>query len=95
MVEFCPECRQPLPPAETINGVRLTKFKAELFHYIESHPGRTSTELAQYFYPDKLAMGGTVRSHIFQINELLSLADAGVQIHGGNYVGYRIKRSRA
>ena len=85
--EFCPECHQPL--SETIAGVRLPRFKARLFRFIESHPGQSSRELSLYFYGH--ASGDiAIRAHIFQIND--ALMNTAVRIRGDRFAGYSIER---
>lgn len=91
--QFCRECHQRLPAAEVIDTVRLTPFKAKLFRFVERQPGYTSTELGRHFYGSN-AKGDparAIRSHIFQINDLL--LDVGARIQGGQITGYHVVRS--
>ena len=83
----CPTCHQPLP--EVRFGVRLTRLKAMIFDVIKSRSSYSVTqqELQGIFELSSLA---TVRSHIFQINEMLE--HTGWRIKGGSkhHPGYRL-----
>jgi transcriptional antiterminator len=83
--EFCPQCHQPI--SQVVAGVRLPIFKAELFHFIESHPGQSSGDLAQHFSKRK----ETIRVHIWQIND--ELMDIGVKIRGSMFTGYYVEKA--
>jgi hypothetical protein len=85
--EFCPECHQPI--SHVVAGVRLTAFKAELFHFIESHPGQSWIELAQHFGKGP----HTVKAHIYQIND--ALMNTTVRIRGRQWSGYHVEKTRA
>lgn len=83
--EFCPQCHQRLA-GEIIAGVRLSNFKAELFHFIELQPGHTAPEIAQHF--EKTVV--TIRAHLYQMRE--ALMGAPVRIRGGQLTGYHIEK---
>jgi hypothetical protein len=88
--EFCPECHQPLSGL-VIAGVRLPKFKARLFQYIQTHPGQSSADLAEHFYTELNSNpAASIRSHIYQINE--ALLNTAVRIRGDHFAGYYIER---
>lgn len=86
----CPHCRQPL--TNLIEGVRLPKFKAQLFRHIDRHPGVSVNELAAVMYDgaERRFPVGSIRSHVSQINELLD--QTSVRILGKQYQGYHVER---
>jgi len=86
--EFCPECHQPM--AEVVAGVRLTSFKAELFRFIESHPGQSSIDLAQHF---SKTSPHTIKAHIQQIND--ALMNTRFRIRSTKFTGYYVDKARA
>lgn len=85
-IQFCPECHQPM--SNVVHGIRLPVFKAALFKHIEKRPDWSGQELASYF--DK--SDACIRSHIWQINDLLM--DTGISIRGGSKFGYSIHNKR-
>ena len=86
--EFCPHCHQPM--AQSVAGVRLPIFKAELFRFIFTHPGQSSIDLAQHFGK---ASQYTIRAHIEQIND--ALMNTGTRIRGHRWLGYYVEKARA
>jgi hypothetical protein len=94
--EFCPECHQPMPSQEVVAGVRLTAFKARLFHYIRTHPGRSGIEIAEHFHRSGETKGDpavSIRAHILQIND--ALMNTPVRIRGRQWSGYYVEKTRA
>jgi hypothetical protein len=77
----CPHCRQIIGHERC--GVRLTPLKAELFDIIKraGDIGVTSVELIHSaLYRDRRTVSHlTVKSHIWQINELLEETDWVIQ----------------
>jgi hypothetical protein len=71
---LCPCCGQPLPPRQRA-GVWLPAKKAEIFDFINKHPGVTAEGIAAQCYPDGEDKINLVRSHIHQINCMLAATD--------------------
>jgi len=66
---FCPCCGQPLPPKERA-GIWLPAKKAEIFDFIQKHPGVTAEGIAYHCFGDSTV--NRVRQHVHQINNLLA-----------------------
>lgn len=79
---------------EVVANVRLTHFKARLFHFVESHPGQSSNDLALRFYGGhtKGDAPRVIRTHIFQINE--ALMNTPLRIRGSKYTGYYVEKAK-
>lgn len=77
MKMICSHCGQPLP--EKRLGVRLTPLKARIFDLVKraGPAGIFSDDLLAMVFP-KGRKRGTLKSHIWQINELI--ADEGYRI---------------
>lgn len=91
MTDICPHCQQPI--SDLVGGVRLPRFKAKMFHHIDTHPGVSVNDLAAWMYEDLSKIKhplGSIRSHVSQTNEVL--AHTGLRIHGRQYQGYNIVR---
>jgi hypothetical protein len=80
--EFCPHCHRPM--SEVIHGVPLPIFKAELFRFIETHPGQSGRDLARHFEKR------SVKAHIWQIND--ALMNTNIRICGGQFTGYYVEK---
>lgn len=89
---FCPECHQRLPKDETVDGVRLTKFKAKLFELVKRQPGMSARELAREVYQGEIRVdqARAIRAHVSQTNVELELGNARVRLKGHPYGGYRV-----
>ena len=78
--------------AEIVAGVRLTNFKARLFHYIRTHPGQSGVEIAEHFGRSGETKGDpavSIRAHIYQIND--ALMNTTVRIGGHPWAGYHVE----
>lgn len=80
-MKTCNSCGQPLP--EIRLGVTLTPLKARIFDIVRrsGQGGIERDDLYRMIYPDAEAGRATLKSHIWQINDLL--ADEGYRITGG------------
>ena len=91
----CDNCGQALP--EIRLGVRLTPFKARLFDLVKGGGinGIHSDDLYSLLYPEGGGSRHTLKSHVWQINELI--ADEGYRIEGAMVcsIGSSTSRKRA
>jgi hypothetical protein len=79
---LCPYCHQPLFAVR--EGVRLTPLKAAIFDAVKAsgEEGVTSYSIISTVYERRPHPSvRAIKSHVFQINELL--ADAGYRIRSG------------
>lgn len=83
--DYCPHCGQLMHDV-VVEGVRLPRFKAQLFALISTSPGLLPSDLAVQLNND----APTVRTHVSQINRALEKASAHTRITGGRK-GYRIE----
>ncbi len=97
MTEACPHCGQPIP--ETRFGVRLSPIKLRIFDVIErgGASGIDADDLFALIYAERGGVGRTaLKAHIWQLNDMLIEAEAGVFIEGTRGSGrrYTLKRGR-
>jgi hypothetical protein len=79
----CSCCGQPLP--ELCAGVRLPKLKTRIFNLVKrgGEDGIDRRDLCEILYGEaSVAHLQTLKAHLYQINEELTLEDAGCQISG-------------
>ena len=78
----CPHCGQSLPEARF--GVRLTPLKARILDAIArgGPDGIDADTLFWLIYPDTTISRRTLKAHVWQINDELTMAGAGVFIDG-------------
>jgi hypothetical protein len=82
---MCRACGQPLPP-QSREGIWLPAMKAQIFDFIDKHPGIALDGIAYHFG----IKSNTVRQHVYQINSML--AATSIRICGKQRGTYRLFR---
>lgn len=75
---LCKTCGQPLPPKQR-EGVWLSAKKAQIFDFIDKHPGITAEGILAQCFTNGTKVN-LVRQHVYQINSLL--AGTSIRISG-------------
>lgn len=89
-MKYCSECGQPLPPYRL--GVRLTPLKAAIFDAVKRRGesgDRIHAKELLHLLREKSSVQG-IKSHVWQINELLEDTAWRIDGHGG----YRLVKRR-
>jgi len=88
---MCRTCGQPLP-SQRREGVYLPATKAQIFDFIDRHPGVAAEGVLAHCFPDRKENSSGLRlvyTHVSQINDMLAATDVRI---GGWRGEYRIQR---